>query len=105
MVMESVNSWKVAFYDQNNVGEDEEESDFGSLSFFDSYENAVAAGMEDAEVTFWPNLIQNKEMRLDRCTRLFPQDHDTGGFFLALIRGSVEWENISVVQIYCNYYR
>ena len=76
--------WNVAFYDQNDVENDED--DFGSLSFFDCRETALAAGNEDAESSFWPDSTQSKRLRLDRCTRLFPQDQDTGGFFLALIK-------------------
>mmetsp|Transcript_34572 Transcript_34572/g.83630 ORF Transcript_34572/g.83630 Transcript_34572/m.83630 type:complete len:550 (-) Transcript_34572:90-1739(-) len=81
-----VNDWRVAFYDQDNAGEDE--GDFGSLSFFDSYNSALAAGVEGAERTFWPIEDSTKgwNLRLDRCTRLLPQDQDTGGFFLALIK-------------------
>jgi 16S rRNA C967 or C1407 C5-methylase (RsmB/RsmF family) len=76
--------WKVAFYDSNNV--DQDEDDFGSLSFYESYEAAVSAGMEDAKSTFWPNTTENKCMRLERCMRLVPQDQDTGGFFISLIK-------------------
>mmetsp|Transcript_35913 Transcript_35913/g.61268 ORF Transcript_35913/g.61268 Transcript_35913/m.61268 type:complete len:545 (-) Transcript_35913:57-1691(-) len=80
-----VASWKVAFYDQNSVQNDEE--DFGSLSFFDSYNAALAAGVEEAESSFWPDLTKKHEgLPLDRCTRLFPQDQDTGGFFISLIK-------------------
>lgn len=82
-----VTDWKVAFYDQNNIDQDEDESDFGALSFFESYESAASAGMDnDARSTFWPNVSGNKGMRLERCMRLFPQDQDTGGFFIALIK-------------------
>ncbi|KAL7532280.1 hypothetical protein ACHAXR_006523 [Thalassiosira sp. AJA248-18] len=79
-----VTNWKVAFYDQDSVEKDED--DFGSLSFFDRYESALSAGSEDAKSTFWPNPKENKRMRIDRCTRLCPQDQDTGGFFVALIK-------------------
>ena len=78
-----VDSWKVAFYDENNLEKDDD--DFGSLSFYDSHADAVEAEFEEAKATFWPNLA-NKEHSLHRCSRLFPQDQDTGGFFLALIK-------------------
>ncbi|KAL9186630.1 hypothetical protein ACHAXT_005868 [Thalassiosira profunda] len=79
-----VTDWKVGFYDQDNV--QEEEDDFGSIAFYDSYEQAVDAGVKDAKATLWPNRVKNEQLHLDRCTRLFPQDHDTGGFFVALIK-------------------
>ena len=78
-----VHIWKVAFYSQ-----DSEDNDFGSLSYFDSHGNALDAGVNEAGTTFWPNETENKRIRLYRCTRLFPQDHDSGGFFLALIKRS-----------------
>lgn len=77
-----VNDWKVAFYDQDNLEKDED--DFGSLSFFDSYDGALAAGVDSAQSTFWPK--QSSNVRLDRCARLFPQDQGSGGFFLSLIK-------------------
>ena len=80
-----VTNWKVAYYDQNNDDETDDD-DFGSLSFVDSYENAVSIGMKDAKTTYWSDLAENKRIRLDRCTRLLPQDQDSGGFFLALIQ-------------------
>lgn len=79
-------NWKVASYDKDNVNGDDDD-DFGSLSFYDNYETALTSGMlEDVKSTYWPNVTENKRMGLDRCTRLLPQDHDTGGFFLSLIR-------------------
>jgi 16S rRNA C967 or C1407 C5-methylase (RsmB/RsmF family) len=78
-----VDSWKVAFYDENNIEKDED--DFGSLSFYDSYDDAVDAEVGEANASFWPN-SENKNLSLHRCCRLFPQDQDTGGFFVALIK-------------------
>jgi len=81
-----VTDWKVAYYDQDKKSIDDEDDDFGSLSFVDTYEHAVSVGMSDIKSTFWPNLTKNRHLRLDRCTRLLPQDQDTGGFFLVLIK-------------------
>ena len=76
--------WKVASYDKDNVKEDDD--DWGSLSFFDTYDDALTSGtMDDITPTYWPTVTENKRMALERCTRLLPQDHDTGGFFLTLI--------------------
>ena len=81
-----VHDWNVAYYDQDKESKDEEDDDFGSLSFVDTYEHAVSVQMPDIKSTFWPNLTENRRLRLDRCTRLLPQDQDTGGFFVALIK-------------------
>jgi 16S rRNA C967 or C1407 C5-methylase (RsmB/RsmF family) len=82
-----VHTWKVAFYGQDIKGTNDD-GDFGSLSYFDSHGNALDAGVKEAGPTLWPNKTENKRVRLDRCTRLFPQDTDSGGFFLALIKRS-----------------
>jgi len=78
-----VDSWKVAFYDENNLEKDED--DFGSLSIYESYKDAVDAEVGEANASFWPNSAI-KNLSLHRCCRLFPQDQDTGGFFVALIK-------------------
>ena len=78
-----VDTWNVGFYDANNLEKDDD--DFGSLSFYDSYDSAVEAEVEEAKESFWPNSANNKHS-LHRCSRLFPQDQDTGGFFVALIK-------------------
>lgn len=80
-----VHSWKVAFYGQGGTDSDDND-DFERLSFFDDYAKALEIGIKEASPTFWPNKAENVRIRLDRCTRLFPQDHDSGGFFLALIK-------------------
>lgn len=84
-----VHTWKVAFYGQDDEDDEQinnEDDDFESLSFFDSLESALDGGMTDARPTFWPNKVENERLGLGRCTRLFPQDQDSGGFFLALIK-------------------
>ena len=83
--------WRVAFYDlDGGEGSDDEDGDggdFGGLSFFDGHESASAAGVGgDVSPSFWPNAAENENLGLHRCTRLFPQDQDSGGFFLGLIK-------------------
>ena len=78
-----VEKWNVAFYDENKLEKDDD--DLGSLSFYDSYDDAVAAGVEEAKKSFWSDSA-NKEHSLNFCTRLLPQDNDSGGFFLVLIK-------------------
>ena len=73
-----INGWKVAFY---NV-EGGESDDFGSLSFYDSHNNAKENGETGLCETLWPT----GNVPLHRCMRLWPQDQDTGGFFVAIIR-------------------
>lgn len=80
-----VHTWKVAFYGQGDKDSDDND-DFEHLSFFDDYVKAVETGIKEASPTFWPNKAENERIRLGRCTRLFPQDQDSGGFFLALIK-------------------
>jgi len=78
-----VDTWKVGFYDENNLEKDDD--DFGSLSFFASYDDVIEAKIKEANESFWPQ-SSSKEHSLHRCSRLFPQDQDTGGFFVALIK-------------------
>lgn len=81
-----ITNWRVAFYDQSYVTEDEDTGDFGNLTFCKDYEEATEKGLDDAQPTFWCDATNNKHVQLDRCTRLLPQDNDSGGFFLVLIK-------------------
>ena len=77
-----VHNWKIADY----VGESEEEDeDMVRLRWHVSYEDAVKTKMEHATATMWPP-NDAESLFLNRCVRLWPQDNDSGGFFLALIR-------------------
>jgi 16S rRNA C967 or C1407 C5-methylase (RsmB/RsmF family) len=88
----------------------------GLLRWHATYQDAVQAQMEYAVPTMWPpprptppttlpaaaremekngcggETIEGEEaedsssLHMERCVRLLPQDHDTGGFFVALIR-------------------
>ncbi|KAL3780726.1 hypothetical protein HJC23_001008 [Cyclotella cryptica] len=79
-----ITDWKVAFYDSNKV--DHDSDDFGSLTFCSSAEDAEKAGIKEVAATLWPSIPQIKQLHLHRCIRLLPQDNNTGGFFLALIK-------------------
>ncbi|GAX26342.1 tRNA (cytosine34-C5)-methyltransferase [Fistulifera solaris] len=77
-----VTKWKVADY----VGDtDQEDDEKVQLRWHSSYEDAVEAKMEKACTSMWPPLSTN-DLHLDRCVRLWPQDHDSGGFFVAVIK-------------------
>eukprot|EP00978_Attheya_sp_CCMP212_P000390 scaffold788_cov56-Attheya_sp.AAC.3 len=103
-----VRSWRVAsLADQDN--KDGNESDSSNerefqLSWHDTYKDALDAGMLDAVPTLWPPVVDSKtgedqdsksvdgireapeHFHMERCNRIFPQDQDTGGFFVALLR-------------------
>lgn len=77
-----VADWKIADY----VGDtDEDDEDMVRLRWHASHEEAVAANMEHALPSMWPP-PNVESLHLNRCFRLWPQDQDSGGFFVALIR-------------------
>jgi 16S rRNA C967 or C1407 C5-methylase (RsmB/RsmF family) len=77
-----VKDWKIADY----VGDtDEDDEDMVRLRWHPTYEDSVAAGMKNALSSMWPPSDADS-FHFDRCIRLWPQDHDSGGFFVALIR-------------------
>jgi multisite-specific tRNA:(cytosine-C5)-methyltransferase len=80
-----VHTWKVAFHG-HDIEDTNDNGDFDGLTFYDDYECAMGAGTMGASPTFWPNKAKNVRIGLERCSRLFPQDQDSGGFFLALIK-------------------
>ncbi|VEU38588.1 unnamed protein product [Pseudo-nitzschia multistriata] len=85
-----VKSWRVAGFDPSSEDaaaktDVESEEPQARLRWYDSYESAAENRMEGAVPSMWPGTGANK-LPLDRCLRLFPQDQDTGGFFVALIR-------------------
>ena len=86
---------------RNNSSENDSDGEEqpAQLQWYDSYQNALDGGMENALASMWPppavvadELLSSssssisKSIPLDRCLRLLPQDQDTGGFFVALIR-------------------
>lgn len=82
-----VSTWKVADYKEasNNKDEDDSDDETPRLVWYDSFEDASQAKMPNAVETFWPSEMGDLKY-LKRCTRLWPQDHESGGFFLTLIR-------------------
>ena len=96
-----ITTWRVADYQDDTRSsnanetshihiEDEEEDETPKLVWYDTHEDAEQAGMTGALPSMWPPSTAARSdkdgMDLTRCTRLWPQDHDSGGFFLTLIR-------------------
>ena len=80
-----IQAWNVADY----VGEtkSEQDDDSASLRWHATYKEAVTANMDKAMNSMWPPSREDaSHMNLERCIRLWPQDQDSGGFFVALIR-------------------
>ena len=77
-----VSKWKVADYVGDTELDDDEKA---RLRWYATYQDAENASMGKAYTTMWPP-SDAESLRLDRCTRLWPQDNDSGGFFVALIR-------------------
>ena len=102
---QGIKTWRVADFneesaktkekDSNNDDDDEDDDDddgeVARLQWYDTLQDAIDQGMESPMGSMWPTEDgSTDEMNLDRCTRLWPHDHDTGGFFLALIRKNRE---------------
>jgi len=95
-----ISSWKVATFQDDfavhnntktsniiSVEEEEDDDETPRLTWYDTYKDAVKGGMEGAVSSMWPPPpAEAKEYNLQECTRLWPQDYDSGGFFLTLIR-------------------
>jgi len=88
-----------------NAYKTEEGDDEPKLHWYQSYPDAINGKMKHAVESMWPpssldttttnnnnnhdNISSSSSkdyLPLDRCTRLWPQDHDTGGFFVAILR-------------------
>lgn len=86
-----ISNWRVADYQE---GEDKtvDTSDMDEmpcLSWYDTVDAAMKSKHAGHKATtllpsMWPS--NEKDLHLERCIRLWPQDKDTGGFFLALLR-------------------
>jgi 16S rRNA C967 or C1407 C5-methylase (RsmB/RsmF family) len=86
---EGIKDWRVADYtgeSENGVDEEYETGEVVKLRWHDTFEDACNAKMDNAVKSMWPPTEENINLHLERCTRLWPQDQDTGGFFVALIR-------------------
>ena len=108
-----VTSWRVAHYKDNGTDrpsqsaqfapsddthDDEEgtrnddndqDDEMPTLTWYASYEAAKKDQMMEAVPTMWPSL--DMPSNLHYCARLFPQDYDSGGFFLALLKKCKEF--------------
>jgi 16S rRNA C967 or C1407 C5-methylase (RsmB/RsmF family) len=73
------------------------DDDMPRLQWYDTWQEAInSKTMKSPLKSMWPSSSRTtaarttvdlgEELHLERCTRLWPQDQDTGGFFLALIR-------------------
>jgi len=84
LVRPGVVEWRVADYVGDDVAEEEEDDDdVPKLRWHNSFEDAVDCGMMNAVETMWRS--PSRDLHLDRCMRLLPQDQNTGGFFVAFI--------------------
>ena len=93
-----ISDWKVldcpngSTANQESAKDDDDEVDEDTVTWveYSTYEEALANKMPQCYPTLWPNNKEvetfNFSLNLDRCRRLWPQDQDTGGFFLALFR-------------------
>jgi len=84
---QGVCDWQVANYteEEDATRKVEEQDDSVHLRWHKTWQAAVDAKMDKPRKSMWPN-SDNSKLHLERCVRLWPQDQDSGGFFLALIR-------------------
>lgn len=90
-----VDSWRVGSYHWgdigNKTGNDDDLEDVQRIQWYDTFE--AAENMPHASPTMWSGSVQSIDtLNLSKCTRLLPQDNDTGGFFVALIRKNVDMD-------------
>lgn len=86
-----VTHWRVADWKPNNDDEnddaDYENDEDAFVKWYDTFESAKDEKMLHAEPTFWPSSWSPEiSANLRKCARLWPQDMDSGGFFLAVLR-------------------
>ena len=68
---------------------DSDDADDVALRWYDTYEDAEKAGMPARAPSMWPPsdaALGGRDLHLERCARFLPQDGDTGGFFVALLK-------------------
>jgi tRNA (cytosine34-C5)-methyltransferase len=90
-----VNSWLVAdcTSTEKSVTADSNDEDLHpvTLRWHDNYTDAENSGMENVVRSLWPPAGgESDRYLLHRCVRLWPQDQDTGGFFIALLKKKIE---------------
>jgi tRNA (cytosine34-C5)-methyltransferase len=87
-----ITTWRVADYYLNEGHGCIEIDEDGppKLVWYASYQDAVSGQMDGACKSMWPTRSTGSSdvcnSSLSRCYRLFPQDQNTGGFFVALIK-------------------
>lgn len=90
-----ISQWNVAEFhgDQSkNMDSDEEDDDAEEAPKLRWYNSEKADPSCNLARTMWPPASSaSKDFHLEHCMRLWPQDRDTGGFFLALIRKNCEF--------------
>lgn len=77
-----IREWRVADYTGEDTSSDDEEV---RLRWHTTWQDAVDSNMDKPRKSMWP-CSDTDALHLERCTRLWPHDKDSGGFFLALIR-------------------
>jgi 16S rRNA C967 or C1407 C5-methylase (RsmB/RsmF family) len=77
-----IREWRVADYTGEDTSADDEEV---RLRWHATWQKAVDSNMDKPRKSMWPHNDAD-ELHLERCTRLWPHDQNSGGFFLALIR-------------------
>lgn len=90
---QGVHWWEVADYTEGKVIEDQSLGDdddghndeIPKLTWYKTFDDAMEGGMDGAVQSMWPG-DSTKRAPLERCARLWPQDYNSGGFFLALFR-------------------
>lgn len=85
-------SWKVLDYLQEASKDNEDNLAEGRWEEYTCYEEAKDV-MVHCYPTLWPLHERQAKDALKRCRRLWPQDQDTGGFFVALLRKKAELPN------------
>ncbi|CAJ1945135.1 unnamed protein product [Cylindrotheca closterium] len=92
---QGISSWKVAEFRADDQGDSSEgeididdAEDIPKITWHDSYASATSQPPTcTISPTMWPPSNESsKDLHLEKCMRLWPQDRDTGGFFLALIK-------------------
>lgn len=89
-----VDSWRVGSYhwgDGSKTNEDDDAEGLRRIQWYETFEAATSENMPHASPSMWPSPHSStSSINLKYCTRLLPQDNDTGGFFVALIKKNKE---------------
>lgn len=108
ILRDGISHWKIAHYrsssgntadpldstttsdfDDDRTESDRRSDSSSKLMWYDTFEEAQRSSGGGKDQVWSPSMWpppDAAQMNLSRCKRLFPQDNDSGGFFLALIR-------------------